>query len=69
MQMLEPDEGLFELVPTYVFVVEYQENIPAEVDSLWMEEAEAQKRRDELGGDWRVQRWNLRAKWRSEWQT
>jgi hypothetical protein len=54
-----------------VFVVEWGNEFPAEVDSVWATQEEAQRRADELnerairGGDnYRVSEWSVRDKWK-----
>ena len=56
-------------------VVEWGDEFPAEIDSIWTTESEAQKRCNELneddvmkghGGNWNVRRWPMRVTWEPE---
>jgi len=49
-----------------VFAVEWGNGFPAEIDSLWTTEEEAQKRAEEMSESWRVTRWTLREHWEPE---
>lgn len=60
------NQSFLHVLTYYVYVVEYGEELPAEVDSLWMNFSEAQKRANELGGSWHVSKWILRSKWKPE---
>ena len=42
-----------------IYDVHYQNNYPREIDSLHLTEEGAQKRIDELEGDWRMGRWEI----------
>jgi hypothetical protein len=64
---LDRNSPLLQVLTYYVFAVEYGEGAPAEVDSLWMSFAEAQKRANELDSeDWHVTKWILNSKWEPE---
>ncbi len=50
-----------EAAPATVWAVVYSNYDPAEVDSLWVSQALAEKQADTLGDDWRVVAWKVRA--------
>lgn len=50
-----------EAAPATVWAVVYSNYDPAEVDSLWVSQALAEKHADTLGDDWRVVAWKARA--------
>ena len=51
-----------EIFQSDVFAVVYSNYHPREVDSLWWNEAEAQKKAEELGDGWEVERWDVEGK-------
>lgn len=66
-----PDECPVKYPPgrSAAYAVVWGNEFPAEVDSLWTTEDEAQKRADELNekyDGWHVSRWPLRETWEAE---
>lgn len=49
-----------------VYAVEWGNEFPAEIDSLWTTREEAERRVEELGGRWDVSEWTVRETWEPE---